>query len=108
MLVQATVGRTILGVRSVMISAVCRALAGIAVLSGVLAAVEIAGYKERGSLKHATSLPGPDLHVPASWFFWLTPWWAYAVAVAVGLLGLALAVLIYRGPPRGVGRELLT
>lgn len=90
-------------------------LAGVALLSGVGLALHIADYKVRGCLvgtycttpqvpaepftyaglgKDAYVGSGPQL--PFSWN-WVTPWWAYALAVVVGLIGLALAAWIYPG-----------
>jgi hypothetical protein len=114
-------------VRNGRVAAVRLALAGIVVLGGVLAAVRIADYTQRGGLINPcaaslgcyTAEPGRGLEVvqnapviPLSWyphdaFYWVTPWWAYALAVVVGLVGIALAVLIFRAPSRGVHRGIL-
>src|SRR5204863_8532333 len=73
------------GVKGVLVPAACRPLAGIAVLGGILAAVEVASYEQRGALRpeHLASAP-PAPGPPASWYYWATPWWAYALAVVVG------------------------
>lgn len=73
-------------------------------LGGVLAAVEITGYQQRGRLLVATG-GGEKAPLPHDWYSWATPWWAYLLAVAVGLMGLLLGVLIYRRgglPPEAV------
>jgi hypothetical protein len=104
--------------------AVRLALAGVVVLGGVLAAIRIADYTQRGGLNQPCALscftgdtgknfvPQNAPVIPLSWyprgaFYWVTPWWAYALAVIVGLVGLALAVLVYRAPLRGAHRRIL-
>lgn len=123
------VGRTIHDVISDRVLAAGRVIAEIvAVLGGVLAVVRIADYTQKGGLiprpcciqaagHIGQILPSHRIQVhhpiPLSWyppgaFYWVTPWWAYALAVAVGLLGVALAVLIHRAPLHGVARHQLT
>jgi hypothetical protein len=70
-------------------------------LAGVGAAVAIAEHTVPGTPRfigsdvHGTTLQQNVVqHIfrPS-----VTPWWLYAFAVVVGLLGLAIAVWIYRG-----------
>jgi hypothetical protein len=90
-------------VRSAVPRSARRALAAIVAFSAVRAAIIIAGYTVRGDLRvSASGTAGGNYAWPASWWNWVTPWWAYAVAVVVGLLGLGLAVLIY---PSGHARH---
>ena len=114
--------------RSDIVLAAARALAAIfAVLAGVLAAVRIADYTEKGGLiprPYGVQMAGHigQIHpshgiqvhhpIPLSWsppgaFYWVTPWWAYTLAAAVGLLGVGLALLFYRPEARGLGRHRL-
>lgn len=68
-----------------------RLAASVLVVAAFLAALEIGSYKELD-----THLPG-GAQVVRKFGVEVTPAWAIPVAVAVGVLGLALAVLIYRG-----------
>jgi hypothetical protein len=98
-------------------------LAGVVVLLAVGLAVHVANHKVAGCLVGtycgAPSTPGmdrfaplghgdagpefgyekpPPYHpLPASSWYWVTPWWAYALAVVVAFGGVVLAVLIYSG-----------
>jgi hypothetical protein len=93
----------ILGVRRVVVTAACRALAGTVILGVILVSAEAAGYRQMATY---VSIDGgwwgrPPTYVVA------TPWWGYAVPVVGGLLGLALAIRIYRVAPRAIDRHLL-
>jgi hypothetical protein len=71
-------------------------LVGFALLAGIVAgAAGFASYEER-----RPRWPGYQGRIER-FYFGVTPWWAYVGAVVLGLLGVALAVLLYRGRPRG-------
>lgn len=72
----------------------------------VRAAFIIADYTVRGSLRlvRAGNKAGGAAPWPDYFWNWVTPWWAYVLAVVVGLLGLGLAVLIYPGGRARHGR----
>lgn len=99
-------------------SAVARAprsvFAGIAMLGGVAAAVAIAQYTVRGNPRFIAVSPAKaplavrQIRLDASAWYWVTPWWAYALAVVVGLLGLGIALWIHPATRVGVGRHLRT
>ena len=71
------------------------------VVGAFLAALAIGSYKEldthygaRGSATHG---PVITKEVAEKFGLYMTPAWAIPVAVTVGVLGLVLATLIYRG-----------
>ena len=84
-------------------------LAGIAVVCGVGVAVKIAEYTVRGNPRFIVVSPARasrvlhHIRLDVSAWYWVTPWWAYALAVVVGLLGLAIAVWIYAGDNAHIG-----
>jgi hypothetical protein len=99
------------GAENAIARAAFRALAGIVLVGGVLAAFATADYFKQlvpppwyGQsflLTPPRPVIPPSGTLPVGWAY-ATPWWAYAVAGVVALLGLALAVVIY--PGRRVGR----
>jgi hypothetical protein len=77
-----------------------RLTAGLLTAAALLAALEIGSYKELDT--HVGSRPGggPVLvtrEVAQKFGLEMTPAWAIPIAVGVGLLGLGLAILVYRG-----------
>jgi hypothetical protein len=92
-------------VTRVIVTAACRALAGVVVLGVVLVSFESAGYTPIRS--HPVLGPAFCCSVMPFDPYIATPWWAYAVPVVCGLLGLALAVWLYRVAPRVVDRHIL-
>jgi hypothetical protein len=99
--------------RSAAVHAARGGLAAAVVVFAVGVAVHIANHKVAGCLigtncaespaypdaqQPASLAPfQPSYHLPASSWYWVTPWWAYALAVVVAMGGVALAVLIYSG-----------
>ncbi len=71
-------------------------LAGIPLLAGIVSAVVLASEKR----PRWPGYRGPNET------FYVTPWWGYVGSVGFGLLGVALAVLIYGGTPRWLERHL--
>jgi hypothetical protein len=67
----------------------------------VFADVGIASYEERRP--RWPGYRGGNEH----FYFGVTPWWVYAATVVLSLLGVALAVLLYRGSPRRLERRLV-
>ena len=84
--------------RSVISSAPRKALAGVALLGGIVAAVEVGSYEQQALMPQYRAMEAPPPGPPRSWYYWATPWWAYTLAVVLGLLGLAVAFLVYPRP----------
>ena len=68
------------------------AFATLALFGGLLAAVQVAEYRERGLPIGATNW-GPNA---VTLYAYGTPWWGTPAAVVVALTGLTVAVWMYR------------
>ena len=72
-----------------------RFAAGLLIVAAVLAALWIGSYKQLDT--HVGGQAVVTREVAKKFGLEMTPAWAIPVAVTVGVLGLALALLIYRG-----------
>jgi hypothetical protein len=72
-----------------------RLAASLLLVAALVAAFAIGGYKELDT--HVTLPGGEQAQAVRSLGVEVTPTWTIPVAVAVGILGLAAAVLMYRG-----------
>jgi hypothetical protein len=93
-------------VRRATVIAFRRALALLVVLGGILGAIRLAESREQ-VVNHGfmTAVGAP---LPSEAYSWTMPWWVFPLAILVGLLGLALSVLLYRGRPAQPTHPLAT
>jgi hypothetical protein len=99
----------ILGVRRVIVTAACRALAGVLVIGVVYAffTMLIVARLPWTTLVDPQA-PSPMMYRVGSFPYTppAPPWWAYAVTGLEGLLMVAVAICLYRVAPRVVDRHV--